>query len=116
MIFKNLTLSVKIGLLMALIPLIAGIFDFFTVCRSGENFGEGCGFFLILISIPFFGLNQFIGIIISYPLKFIINEPAYVWYTSHIIATAFIYFLTGLLIGKVINKFKKTAAISTATK
>lgn len=103
--FRNLSLGFKIGIITSLIPLVAGILDFFVFCKMGENLGEGCGFLLIIASFPFFWLIQFIVAIISYPLNFI-SDSVYVWYINYIIVAAVVYFLIGLLIGKIIYKFK----------
>lgn len=98
--FRNLSLGLKIGIIMAFIPLIAGVFDFFVFCKGGENFGEGCGFLLIIISFPFLWLIQLILFIILYPLQFV-TDSFYVWYMSYIISASAIYFFMGLLIGKI---------------
>ncbi len=91
---------------MSFFPLIVGIFDFVTICKSGKNLGEGCGFFLVIISIPFFQLTEFLGIFISYPLEFIINR--YAWHIGLTIAVAILYFIYGIIIGEIIQKFKKS--------
>jgi len=105
MLSRNLSLGLKIGIVLALIPLIAAVFDFFIFCKGGENLGEGCGFLLILISFPLFWPLQLIVALISYPLKFI-TDSSYVWYISYTIVATIVYFLIGLLIGKIISKFK----------
>jgi len=105
---KNLSLGLKIGIIMAFIPLIAAILDFFTFCGAGANTGEGCGLILIIISMPFFWLAS----ILLYPFEFLFDYfgISFGQWGFHITYTPIlmvIYFLIGWLIGKIIFIVKK---------
>lgn len=101
--FRNLSLSFKIGIIMAFIPLITGVSDFFIFCKSGDNFGEGCGFLLVLITFPIFLVIQFISRIIFWPLYLITDAPI-LWHISFTSVAMIAYFFIGLLIGKIITR------------
>lgn len=93
---------------MAFIPLIAAILDFFIFCKTGANTGEGCGFLLIVISMPLFWLVM----ILLYPIGLLfdylgISFGQWGFYMTYTPALMVVYFLVGWLIGKIILKVKR---------
>lgn len=104
--FRNLSLGYKIGIVMAFVPLIVAVLDFFIFCKAGANTGEGCGFLLIVISLPLFWPILFI----LFPITFITNYfeigGAWAFHATYTPALMVVYFFVGVLIGKIIMRFK----------
>jgi len=87
---KKFPIWLSYGLILLLIFLTIAILDFILNCQLGDNFGEGCGFFLVFISFPVM------------PLAWNFSGPFF--YIITVILSAIMYFAVGALIGLITSK------------